>query len=114
MWFKPVKLRIRDETHELLLVPPMTTVRRKTADIILDYINSGGKVLFLGLLPIRDTDGDELIEFLSLVETQLNVRALDLLDRYQRAEGHAPQAIFASRDYQRENRIAHLRPSLPA
>ena len=100
------QLKIRDETHHLLLVPPMTTVRRKTADIILDYVNGGGSVLFLGLLPHKDNDGHELTEFLGLMETELNVRAADLLERYQGPEDHAPQAIFAGGEY--KGRIALL------
>jgi hypothetical protein len=77
------RLGIRSQSYPLLVVPPMTTLRRESAERIMRFVSGGGKVLFLSLLPYKDNEGKPLAEFTALFEKALGVAAPELLEAYR-------------------------------
>lgn len=78
------KLTISDASYSLLIVPPMTTVRESTEKKLMEFIEHGGKVLFLSLMPYKNIGGDELRALNNLIEVEFSMRPQQLLDAYEK------------------------------
>jgi len=50
------KLKIADETYSVLIMPPMTHVRKTTLGVLKSFLNSGGSVIADTLLPVELVD----------------------------------------------------------
>jgi hypothetical protein len=74
---------IEDQKYPLLVIPPMTTLRPESAEIIVRFAEAGGKVLFLSMLPDKDSSGKPLQRFNRYFEKVLGVAARDLLQAYK-------------------------------
>ncbi|KPJ87627.1 MAG: hypothetical protein AMS17_07985 [Spirochaetes bacterium DG_61] len=78
------KLKISDACYSLLIVPPMTTVLEGTERKLIEFIEKGGKVLFLSLIPYKDTNGKALERLGKLIKDEFSVVPQQLLEAYER------------------------------
>ena len=78
------KLKISDACYSLLIVPPMTTVMEKTEKKLIEFIEKGGKLLFLSLIPYRNTAGKLLAMLAQLVKDEFFVDLQQLRETYER------------------------------
>lgn len=76
-------LCIRNQRYPLLLLPPMTTLRPRSAETIVRFAREGGKVVFLSMLPYKDNAGKPLERFSAYFEKCLGVPAKKLLADYR-------------------------------
>jgi len=76
-------LKIQNENYRFLLIPPMTNIREETAQKIIDFLDNGGKVLFLGLIPWKDPNGKKLTNFVNKLEEVFGITVEDALNRYK-------------------------------
>jgi hypothetical protein len=77
------KLRIRDQRYSVIVMPPTTTLRDESAKKILEFLDAGGKVLVLSMLPYKNNDGKPLSDFISYFEKILGVRTEELVSNYK-------------------------------
>lgn len=77
------KLKISDASYSLLIVPPMTTIREETENKLIEFIEKGGKVLFLSLIPYKDTKGKPLKRLNKLIKDGFSVTPQELLKIYE-------------------------------
>lgn len=54
------KIEIGDACYKLLVLPPMITIKAETEAFIRNYVEQGGKVLFLGMAPWKDLENNTL------------------------------------------------------
>lgn len=60
------QLRLGNATYNVLILPPITNLERGAFDVIRKFLNAGGKVISLGLLPIEDIqEGPSVVEAFS-------------------------------------------------
>jgi hypothetical protein len=76
-------LCIGKQKYPLLLLPPMTTLRRESAETIMRFAREGGKVVFLSLMPYKDNTGKPLDKFTAYFEKPLNVSSKKMVDAYR-------------------------------
>jgi len=77
------RLRIRNQQYSVIIMPPMTTLREESAKKILEFLEAGGKVLVLSMLPYKNNEGKPLDDFVDYFEKNLRVRAQDLVSDYK-------------------------------
>ncbi|MBN2324234.1 MAG: hypothetical protein JXQ30_10905 [Spirochaetes bacterium] len=76
-------LRIGTQKYPLLILPPMTTLRRESAETIVRFAREGGKVVFLSLMPYKDTGGKPLSEFTAYFEKRIGLSAKKMIAAYK-------------------------------
>ena len=60
------RLHVGNGRYDVLVIPPITNLERGAFERLREFINAGGKVICLGLLPIEDIqDGPSVVEALS-------------------------------------------------
>jgi hypothetical protein len=79
-------LKISDARYSLLIVPPMTTVRESTEKKLLEFIDSGGRVLFLSMPPYKNTAGKELKGLSSVIVEEFAMKPEQLLEAYEKKD----------------------------
>jgi len=79
---KDSSMSIGDANYSLLIVPPMITIRKETEAKILEFVDNGGKVLFLSVPPFKDIEGKKLNDLCKLFESEFDIKAEDSLDSY--------------------------------
>jgi len=62
-------IAIGEAVYQLLVVPPMITIKAETEAFIKDYVEKGGKVLFLSLVPWKNLEGKRLDYLAELFDT---------------------------------------------
>ena len=82
-------LSIANQKYTLLVIPPMTTLRPESAEMIMRFAREGGGVVFLSMLPHKDNDGKPLETFTAFFEERLGVSAEDLLADYKDRSGES-------------------------
>jgi hypothetical protein len=71
------RINIADSKFKLLCLAPMSTISRKTAQKIADFIDAGGHVIAIGQLPMNSTEeGREDPALRSLWESRFDLRPL--------------------------------------
>ena len=66
------KLHVGDMAYSVIIVPPLTTMRRTTLDILEQYSKNGGTIIFLGVYP-HYIDGEQCDDARTLYEKSINV-----------------------------------------
>jgi hypothetical protein len=60
------RLHVGDANYDILIIPPITNLERPAFECIRQFVNSGGKVICLGLLPVEDIqEGPSVVEAFS-------------------------------------------------
>jgi hypothetical protein len=81
------KLRIRNQQYSIVIMPPMTTLRDESAKKIMEFLDAGGKVLVLSMLPYKNNNGKPLGDFTSYFEKAFGVRTQELVSDYRARVG---------------------------
>jgi hypothetical protein len=79
---KDGSMSVGEANYYLLVIPPMITIRKETEKKILEFINKGGKVLFLSMSPFKDIKGSKLNDISNLFENEFGLKAESALDAY--------------------------------
>jgi|GEM_PF-2190168 len=77
-------LKISDARYSLLIVSPMTTISESTEKKLLEFVESGGKVLFVSLIPYKTISGKALKALSNLIEDEFSMQLQQLLEAYER------------------------------
>lgn len=83
-------IKIGAGNYKLLVVPPMITLREKTDKLVKQFIDGGGRVLFLSMPPVKNIDGESLESITSYFDAKVLNEAIEL---YKRQENVAPETI---------------------
>ena len=79
------KIAIAEEEYSLLILPPLTHIKKSSLDIIKKFISTGGKVIADTLLPFEllesETDGN-----VSEITTVFGFNPNELLDEFKRGK----------------------------
>ena len=54
-------IRVGDATYELVLLPPLTNLESRAWDKLKSFIDSGGQVIAMGMLPHEAIEGDDRV-----------------------------------------------------
>lgn len=69
------KLHVGDMAYSAIIIPPLSTMRRTTLDILDEYAKNGGKVIFIGAYPSL-IDGEKCEDARTLFENSINVSSV--------------------------------------
>jgi hypothetical protein len=75
------KIKIRDESYELLILPPLTHLKTKTFSKLQEYVKSGGKIIASTLVPTELLEGQQSVKLADL-KTFFGVNPQELLDGF--------------------------------
>ena len=98
---KDGKLSIKDEKYSVLIIPPMTTLRDNIAKKIINFIEKGGKVLCLSMLPYKNNEGKSLKEFNYFFNKEFNIKEDELVLNYRNGKDNIE--IIESKNFKKEN-----------
>ncbi len=92
------KIEIGEASYKLLILPPMMTIKKETEEFLRNYIQQGGKVLFLGMAPWKDLDNAPLSYVTELFTKEFDTDVKSALDTY--LETSVPVTVKKSADGQ--------------
>jgi hypothetical protein len=77
------RIRVSDEIHELLILPPMTHIKLSTVERLEQFVESGGRVLGMVFLPDRAFTDDGQVDIAGRIEALFGVNPTDSQRQYR-------------------------------
>ena len=80
---KEGKIEIKNEKYSILILPPMTTIRRGVDKKIVEFIKNGGRIFALSILPYKDNEGKLLEELNIFFAEEFKIKIDELISDYK-------------------------------